>query len=269
MTEKQIAVRMAQPDEPYQQELIRGMMEKAEEFNCRITVFSMYIKYQNNEEREVGDSNIYNLIPYQLFDAVVLFSDLIQTPGVERKLQEKIHREFHGPVICVDMDSEYFYSFWTDGYDSVYAEVSHLIEVHRKKDIAYLTGRKNHVHSVRRLQAYQDAMEAHGLSVRKDRIFYGDFWYTSGTGCAEVLLRHRNELPEAVVCANDCMAIGLAEALDKNGVKIPKDILVAGYGTSREGQASPTSLTSTYIPALYYGGYVLETAMKMLRVTAG
>ena len=265
MTEKQIAVLMAQPDEPYQQELIRGMMEKAEEFDCRITVFSMYIKYQNNEEREVGDSNIYNLIPYQLFDAVVLFSDLIQTPGVERKLQEKIHREFHGPVICVDMDSEYFYSFWTDGYDSVYAEVSHLIEVHRKKDIAYLTGRKNHVHSARRLQAYQDAMEAHGLSVRKDRIFYGDFWYTSGTGCAEVLLRHRNELPEAVVCANDCMAIGLAEALDKNGVKIPKDILVAGYGTSREGQASPTSLTSTYIPAPYYGGYVLETAMKMLR----
>ena len=50
MTEKQIAVLMAQPDEPYQQELIRGMLEKAEEFNCRITVFSMYIKYQNNEE---------------------------------------------------------------------------------------------------------------------------------------------------------------------------------------------------------------------------
>ena len=37
-------------------------------------------------------------------------------------------------------------------------------------DIAYLTGRKGHVHSERRMDAYRDAMEAHGLPVREDRM---------------------------------------------------------------------------------------------------
>ena len=233
MKGKQIAVMMAQADEPYQQELVRGIVKKSQERGYNVKIFSMYIKYQDNEEREVGDSNIFNLIPFNRFDALILFSDLLQTPGVERQLQERIHTKFSGPVVCVDTDTDYFYHFWTVGYDAVYAEISHIIEKHHKKDIAYLTGRKNHVHSQRRLQAYRDAMEAHGLPVREDRIFYGDFWYTSGTGCAEALLRHRQEMPEAIVCANDCMAIGLADVMEQNGIKIPEDI-----GTIRLNQTS-------------------------------
>ena len=263
MKGKQIAVMMAQADEPYQQELVRGIVKKSQELGYNVKIFSMYIKYQDNEEREVGDSNIFNLIPFNRFDALILFSDLLQTPGVERQLQERIHTKFSGPVVCVDTDTDYFYHFWTVGYDAVYAEVSHIIEKHHKKDIAYLTGRRNHVHSQRRLQAYRDAMEAHGLPVREDRIFYGDFWYTSGTGCAEALLRHRQEMPEAIVCANDCMAIGFADVMEQNGIKIPEDIIVAGYGTSDEGQRSPRSLTSTVIPAEYYGSFTVEAVDRM------
>lgn len=40
------------------------------------------LKYQDSTDREVGDSNIYNLINFNLFDAVVLCQDTIQTPGV-------------------------------------------------------------------------------------------------------------------------------------------------------------------------------------------
>ena len=64
------------------------------------------------------------------------------------------------------------------------------------------------------------------LRFREDRIFYGDFWYTSGTGFAEKLLPNGEDLPEAIVCANDNMAIGVAEELERRGVKIPDDIVV-------------------------------------------
>ena len=71
---------MAQADEPYQQELVRGIVKKSQELGYNVKIFSMYIKYQDNEEREVGDSNIFNLIPFNRFDALILFSDLLQTP---------------------------------------------------------------------------------------------------------------------------------------------------------------------------------------------
>lgn len=265
MEEKKIALLLAQPDEPYQQGLIRGAMKTAFAHGFSVTVFSMYIKYQNSRERELAESNIFNLIPLDEFDAIILFADLIQTPGVVQELEKRLHQEFPGPVVVVDRDSEFFFSFWTDGYDAVYAEVSHMIEEHGLKDIAYLTGRRQHVHSKQRLRAFRDAMADHGLEVAENRVFFGDFWYNSGTNCAEELLRNRGDLPEAIICANDCMAIGVAEELQKHGVRIPEDIRLAGYGTTEEGQTSPQTLTSTYIPAEYYGSYSVDAVLQLLQ----
>ena len=261
MADKKIALLLGQAEENYQQEFMKGVTKQAGLYGYDVCVFAMYIKYQNTKEREIGDSNIYNLINYDLFSGIIILSDTIQTPGVEKSIEEKIRERFDGPVVCVDIDSPYFHSFWTDGYEAVYAEISHLIEEHDITDIAYLTGRRNHVHSQRRLEAYRKALEDHNIQVKENRILYGDFWYTSGAGCAENLLRDRDNLPQAMVCANDCMAIGFASEMEKEGIRIPEDIVVAGYGTSSEGQHCPKSLTSTYIPAQYYGSYSVEIIM--------
>ena len=264
MKRKKIALLAAQADEEYQSEFISGAMKRAFAEGIDLYVFSTYIKSQNTKERETGDTNIFNLIDYSKFDGVILLSDMIQAQGVESVLQEKIHAVFDGPVICVDKDSPYFHTFWTDGYRDVYDMVSHMIEVHGMTDIAYLTGKKDHIHSIRRAQAYRDAMEAHGLTVRDKRIYYGDFWYTSGTACAEELLRDRKHLPEAIVCANDPMAIGVAIGLHAAGVEIPEDVAIVGYGSSEEGRTSPCPITSTYVPGTYYGGHVMKNMLKLI-----
>ena len=260
---RRIALLTAQADETYQTEFIRGVMKTAFSYGYDVCVFSMFIKYQNNKDREKGESNIYNLINYDMFDAVIIHSDIIQTPGIVEEIEEKVHKVFDGPVVCVDKDSKYFYSFWTDGYPAVYATISHFIEVHGYKDIAYLTGRRNHIHSRMRLEAYKDAMKDHGLPVRADRIYYGDFWYYSGSSCAEDILRS-GDIPEAIGCANDPMAIGFAVNMTKHGKSIPHDIAIAGYGTSEEGQSSPKSLTSTYIPGEYYGSFAVKALIRQM-----
>ncbi len=265
MKRRKIALLAAQADEDYQSDFIRGALEKAYAEDTDVYIFSMYIKYQNSKARETGDANIYNLVNYSLFDGVIVLSDMIQTPGVERDIQEKIHACFDGPVVCVDTDSEYFPTFWTDGYQAVYDSVSHLIEEHGMKEIAYLTGRQNHVHSIRRLEAYRAAMKDHNLPVNEDWVFYGDFWYFSGTHCAEALLRDKSHLPEAVVCANEPMAIGVGIGMEREGIRIPEDIAIMGYGTSEEGRKSPKPITSPYVPGDYYGGFAVEALLRQMR----
>ncbi|MBR4759143.1 MAG: EAL domain-containing protein [Lachnospiraceae bacterium] len=262
MERKRIALLCGQADEAYQREFISGVMEKAFEADMDVCVFSMFIKYQNSKTREKGDSNIFSLINYNMFDGVIIMADTIQTPRLMEKLERRIHDAYKGPVVCVDRESEYFQSFWTDGYKAVYDMTTHIIEHHGITDIAYLTGRANHRHSQRRLAAFQKCMEDHYLPIGDNRIFYGDFWYTSGASCAEKLLRDKAGLPKAVMCANDCMAIGLADELTKNGIRIPEDIAVVGYGTSAEGQNSPKSLTSVYIPAKEYGVFSVQSILN-------
>ena len=259
-----IALLLGQPEEFYQKRFINGFLEKMFAAGYDVCMFAMYIKYQNSTPRETGESNIYSLINYDLFDAVVILPDTIQTPGVWRNIEEKIRERFRKPVLVVDLDSDCFESIWTDSYTPVEKLIEHLIEEHGYTDIAFLTGKRKHPHSQKRLQAYRDIMKAHGLPVREDRIFYGDFWYSSGNACADTLLKRREDLPRAIACANDCMAIGVAETLAKNGIRIPEDVAVVGFDSIPEGQTSPRPVTSAYIPAKSTGKHAAESILRLM-----
>lgn len=261
---KRIAVLAGQLEENYQEQFTTGFLQVVLEKNYDVCFFSMYQKYQESAGREIGEGNIFNLIPYDTMDAIVILIDCIQTPGVADRLEDQIKAEFHGPVICIDKESKYFPTIMTDHYTPVQKLISHLIEVHHYTDIAYLTGKEWHIHSKQRLQAFVDCMEEHHLPIKENRIFYGDFWYTSGENMAERLVNNREDLPQAIACANDCMAIGVAKSLTAHGIKVPEEIAVVGYDSIAEGRFSPVPLTSAPIPAKECGRHAGKTIIAML-----
>ncbi|MBQ1904280.1 MAG: EAL domain-containing protein [Ruminococcus sp.] len=252
---KRYAVLVGQADESYQQRFITGFLRKAFADNTDVCIFSMYLKYQDTSVREQADSNIFSLMEPSAFDGAVILKDSIQTAGAAERIEKRLKESFDKPVLVVEKPSEYFPYVITDGYQAMYDIVTHMIVKHGFKDIGFLSGKKWHEHSIQRMQAYKDAMHDHGLEVNEDRIVHGDFWYQSGEMCAEQYISKQHSLPEAVVCANDQMAIGLCKALSERGIRIPEDVAVAGYDTTYEGQTSPKSLTSTLIPADEMGEY--------------
>ena len=133
---KRIALLMGQADEFYQERFVKGFLRQAFSQDMDVCIFSMYIKYQDTPAREIGDSNIYRLINYSRFDAVVILLDTIQTPGVAVALEEEIKERFSGPVLVVDLESRFFKTIWTDSYTPVRKLIDHLIEDHGFTDIA-------------------------------------------------------------------------------------------------------------------------------------
>lgn len=63
---KRICVISAQVDENTQNRFMQGLMKRAYDLDYDVCVFSMFLKYQDSTYREVGDSNIYNLINFDL-----------------------------------------------------------------------------------------------------------------------------------------------------------------------------------------------------------
>ena len=256
---KRVAILVGQADEYYQAEFVCGFEKQAFSFDWDVCVFSMYQKYQSSSTREQGETSIFSVVPYEDLDGIILMLDTLQTPGLADAVEEAAHKRAKCPVISVDKKSKYFYSVFPNHYEGMKQMVSHLIEKHGLSDIAFLTGKAWHPYSKERMQAYKDAMSEHGLTIKNNRMFYGDFWYTSGENLGDRLAKDKDNLPQAIACANDCMAIGVCKALTDNGLRIPEDIAVVGYDSTEEGRLSPVPVTSVRLPAEAFGKYAAET----------
>lgn len=259
-----LALFAGQADEAYQSRFISGFNKKALAADYDVCIFSMYRKYQDTPENEKGESEIFNLMNPDKFSGAVILKDSIQTENAAHELEKRLKESFHVPIVVIEKESDLFPSIYIDGYSAVFDLITHLIEVHGYRDIAFVTGKKNHKHSKERLQAYRDAMERAGLTVSENRISYGDYWYQSGEVYAEQLLSQGDKLPDAVACANDQMAIGLCKALTARGIRIPEDIAVVGYDSTYEGQTSPCTVTSALIPAKDFGEYAFDFLIKKI-----
>jgi len=77
----------------------------------------------------------------------------------------------------------------------------------------------------------------------------GAFTIRSGERAGqEVLARHRAALPDAVVCANDQMAIGVLRALTAAGVRVPEEIAVTGFDDLYRARLADPPLTTVRQP---------------------
>jgi LacI family transcriptional regulator len=103
-----------------------------------------------------------------------------------------------------------------------------------------------------RLDGLQRGADAHGLEVRILRPRAMD--ETAGTAMASQL----TELPDAVACANDELALGLLTALRQRGVDVPGDVLVAGWDDVMAARYA--GLTTVRQPMRELGG----TAARLL-----
>ncbi len=249
---------MAQAEEYSQTLFMKGLMEESYVYGYDICVFSMYLRFQDTLYKQIGDANIYNLIQWDAFDAIIVLSDTIQAVDIVTKLEDKIHEVFSGVVLFVDKDSRYFPTVKINHYKPYKKLIDHLIEVHNYTDIMFLNGWKEHIHSVQRERAYRDSLTEHGIPVDPNNIYYGNYWYDSGKEVVKLMLDSRKKLPEVIACANDCMAIGVAAELFNNHIQVSEQVAVIGYDSTDEGKNLKCKLTSADIPARECGRYCAQ-----------
>jgi LacI family transcriptional regulator len=140
-----------------------------------------------------------------------------------------------------------------DNRSGAAALVTHLIEVHDRRRLYYVDGPASAPDARERHKAMM-----HVLRGRQDcqliGSYQGMFSVASGEDAGLALLamgRHR--LPEAVVCANDQMAIGVLQALTGAGLRVPDDLAVVGFDDIFPGSLCDPPLTTVHQPMRMLG----------------
>ena len=79
-----------------------------------------------------------------------------------------------------------------------------------------------------RYQGYVDALAAHHLSQQVQLQLDANSTEAAGEAVVTRLIQER-QLPRAFVCASDIIALGVLNALHRNGIAVPEDVAVVGY----------------------------------------
>jgi LacI family transcriptional regulator len=132
------------------------------------------------------------------------------------------------------------------------ALVTHLVEVHGRRRIFHVDGPPTAPDAKERRLALNDVIRAHdGVALVGSHS--GRFSVQSGEEAGEKLFADRSALPDAIVCANDQMAIGVLQALARRGVRVPEELSVTGFDDIFPGSLFEPALTTVHQPMRLLG----------------
>jgi DNA-binding LacI/PurR family transcriptional regulator len=122
------------------------------------------------------------------------------------------------------------------------AATDHLVEIGRRT-IATISGPLDMTAAIDRLDGYRDALRAAGLELDPGLETAGDFTQESGVVAMQELLGRRPDL-DAVFAANDVMATGALQVLERAGRRVPDDVAVVGFDDLPIAQTTRPPLSS-------------------------
>jgi LacI family transcriptional regulator len=133
------------------------------------------------------------------------------------------------------------------------AMLSHLIEQHGHTRLCYVSGPPEAPDARERRSAFNEAL-ARYPGVQLTGTFEGRFATISGQlAVREILAGPRRDLPDAIVCANDQMAIGAMMELRAAGLRVPADVAVVGFDNMHLGSLYAPALTTVNQPTHLLG----------------
>lgn len=139
------------------------------------------------------------------------------------------------------------------------AVLAHLLEQGCRR-FAYVSSSIRISSAAERLRAYV----RHALPIDSgsaERVYIGDFSLEWGREAGQHLLVD-GELPNAIVCANDLIAVGVLEVLRGADVQIPRDILVTGFDDTVLAASAWPPITSMRQPLQEIGREAAKSVLS-------
>ena len=225
-----------------------------------VVVFTAAGYYLTKSDYDIQEKNILQFVPLGMLDGIIAVPSTYEKGEFRDLLYEMLEKRATCPKVIVREESDIFHCVFTDNNKAVRMLVRHLIEDHGLKKICCQAGDFDNPEVQERLNAVREEMAAHGLTLPDEKICLGNMWTTCGDIAYNAFFSDPDDVPEAVVCANDYMAMGLMRILREKGYRVPEDVIVTGFDNVTEWCIDVPGL-STIKPD--FDGMVVE-AMRLL-----
>jgi DNA-binding LacI/PurR family transcriptional regulator len=214
----------------------------------------------NNPERE--ERCIRRLLQRRV-DGLLIFPTYRLEPSAP--VYEEL-RQRGVPTIILGHKAKFcsqFVNVETDDVSGSQSVTQHLIELGHRR-IAFLSGPQGCPWAQERFDGYRKGLRAAGIELDERLVFNAGATIEEGEKAALQML-NENFDATAVQAVNDLVAIGTATVFLNQGMKIPQQLSVTGYGNVLLSEHFRVPLTTVRQPKYRLGVAAMEAMLKLLR----
>ncbi|HEY4156972.1 MAG TPA: substrate-binding domain-containing protein [Polyangiaceae bacterium] len=257
---KTIAFMMDWLDGAYQCQILEGAREAARDRGVHLVCFAGGML--GTDARGGAHRNAtFDLITPDNVDGVIVMAGSVGNRLATDDLLAYCERFKGLPCVSVSRELPGCSCVTVDNRAGLESAISHLIRVHGIKSIAFLRGTEQNPEAELRYRVYRDVLAAHGLPFEEKLLCSGDFLFPSGVAAVATLYDERKLEPEAIVAANDEMAMGVLSELAKRGIRVPDQVAVIGFDDIDNARYTSPPLTTVKQPLHELGREAVRLVM--------
>lgn len=210
-------------------ELVHSLCNRLKNAGLSTLIFQSYTSFFDKDEFDCGERALFQLIPYHKLSALILFSETISDELLLDAMVSRA-READIPVITIQSPIAGCHHVAYDVTTPFAELVDHVFTHHHCRRVAFIAGIPENPDSESRLAVYRQALAERDIPYEEALVQYGDFWETPTIEAVRRLYdENQGKAPiEAIICANDTMAMTVVSELSKYGKTVPRDVIVTG-----------------------------------------
>ena len=214
--------------------------------NISLSIFDCFGKDMDNP-KDRSEYAIFNLADLSQFDGLLVQGNQIVLERVREELGRRIF-ESGIPAVSIGCPLEGCTLIHIDNRSAQRDIADHVIRKHKARNIVYITGNLYNgcPEAQQRLDGFMDACRENGVAEDTVQIIPGTWRTTDGADIALSWIREKKKLPDAFICGNDDMALGLMDTLKEHGVRIPEDVIITGFDNLSSAELSSPRLSSVW-----------------------
>lgn len=197
---------------------------------------------------EYQRNNVYRYMNPATVDALVLLTGTLRNFSSEDAFNAFIANFSGVPIVSLSQVMPARPSVFASNRSGIDEALRHLIEAHGRRRIAFICGHENNPDAQERYTAYRDTLESCGIAFDPELVCQGDFISRSGARAVSTLLDERKVRFDALIGANDNMALAAIHSLTERGIGVPADVSVIGFDDIIQSAYASPPLTTVRQP---------------------
>jgi DNA-binding LacI/PurR family transcriptional regulator len=251
-------------DSAYHEEILRGTFDGARDRDANFLCLASGMPGQSTSAAE---SAVLSMVRPDAVDAVIVgASALVNTGEVARLALYETLKTLPACSLAVEIPGHSCITI--DNASGMAALVRHLVRAHDGRRIGFIRGPEGNPEAERRFDVYRATLAEQQLSVEERLVLPGDFTGAAGARAAEILFDERKvsvSHVDAIVAANDAMALAFIDTLDARGIRVPDAVAVVGFDDLAEARYSRAPLTTVRQPLYEQGREAARLARSRTR----